>query len=162
MTAENTITLNGKTYPVEKVKLHVPKIEGYVNLYLSVFYNEGQCGFALWDLPLLQVPDIEHLSGCRIHLNAEGESCPDDTSGADIILAQETSDLNYFNDYPAAYSYGEILADFARIEDNRYRVQIRMTLSDDDEEGQWEEPEEYPNRMEADLVVTADEWNPYE
>ena len=169
---ENQIYFNQETIKVEEVKLHIPEDQGHYFLFLSVSWDGGNKGFGLWNIELARLKDINGLHLGRIHIQPGGETYDDDTLGSDIVRACEVTDLNYWNDYPSAYDFGEILVDFERIEGNSYRVNLSMTLGQDEEEFKSErelenyesleidDPARYPHTAKATFTVTVDERHP--
>ena len=163
---ENTLTLEWQTVPLKDFELHLPKVYDQRILYLMVDSNSELGGFALWEITLDLLDDIDSLDGKRIHLKHDGECYDDDTLGTDIIGSNDITDLNYWNThYHEEYdnfAYGDILVDFKLIENEKYYVHIEMTLTDNLEDGpEYLELEDYGFRGGADFVVNIDEEDPY-
>ena len=160
---QNTMILQGLESPISEIELHLPRVDNVHMLYLRVSSGSTLGGFALWDIELSLLDNIEDLDGRRIHIMPDGETYEDDTLGTDIIGAM--TDANYWSTYPHGetdYVYGDILVDFKRIEGKTYQVHVEMTLADPDEDPDELSPDEFNMTGSADFVVTIDEINPME
>ena len=163
---ENTLTLEWQTVPLKDFELHLPKVYNQRMLYLMVDSGCELGGFALWEISLDLLDDINALDGKRIHVKHDGECFEDDTLGTDIIGADGITDLNYWNTYYHKeydnFAFGDIQVDFKLIENNKYSVHIEMTLTDNLEDGPEDlEPEDFGFRGSADFIVDIDEDDPY-
>ena len=157
------IKLRGKSYPITKMDLHLPEVSDVRMMYMRVDTGADIGGFALWDIELALLNNIEELDGKRIHIMPDGETYEDDTLGTDIIGAM--TDANYWSANSMEYEdyfYGDILVDFRRIEGRIYRVHVEMTLTESEEEPEDLSPEDYNISATADFTVTVDEINPME
>lgn len=159
---QNTITLNGKSYPTENVELHLPVVDETRLLYMAVESETEAGGFGLWEIELALLDDIDDLDCKRIHVRPDGETYDDDTLGTDIIGADMFTDLNYWSAGDDGYCYGDILVDFKRIEGRTYHVHVECALTDSDEDPEDLSPEDFQHTGSADFIVTVDEENPTE
>ncbi len=158
---DNTVTLNGETYPTTFLELHLPEIRDVRHMFLKVFYEQG-C-FLIWGMELSLLKSIEDLDGQRIHLKPDGSAYEDDTLASDIFVAYDTSGANYWTDDTdeegGCYAYGDILIDFKCTEGRHFHVHVEMTLTEHDDCLD-EDNMTYPNKGIADFIVEADEKNP--
>jgi len=160
---QNTMTLKGSESPIVEIELHLPRVDDVHMLYLRVSSGSSLGGFALWDIELSLLDNIEDLDGRRIHVMPNSETYEDDTLGTDIIGAM--TDANYWSTCPHGqtdYIYGDILVDFKQVEGRTYQVHIEMTLADSDDDPDELSPDEFNIIGGADFVVSIDEENPME
>ena len=107
---QNTITLNGKSYPTENVELHLPVVDETRLLYMAVESETEAGGFGLWEIELALLDNIEDMDGKRIHVRPDGETYDDDSLGTDIIGADMFTDLNYWSASDDGYCYGYFIS----------------------------------------------------
>jgi hypothetical protein len=156
------VELDGKTYAISEVELHIVLDDGTSMMYMAVAAKGKAGGFGLWEVELPQLKSIDGLDGKRIHVRPDGECYDDDTLGTDMVGAYAATDLNYWGSKNGPLVYGDILVDFTRIEGRTFRVKIKMTLADAQDHPADLPPEAFSHSGCADFVVTLDENNPYE
>ena len=160
---DNILILDRTTRLIDKLQLHIPAAGGARVMYLLADSDSDIGGFALWDIELACLENLDDLYGKRIHIKPNGEAYPDDTLGTDILGAM--TDGNYWStrsDHLDDYSYGDILVDFKRIKGRQYHVHVELTLTDSDEDPEDLSPEDFDVHASADFTVTVDEENPME
>jgi hypothetical protein len=160
---EGKVVLNGDEYPISRVVLHIPQVDDFRKMYLLLETGTEAGGFALWDIELSLLENIENLHDKQIHLKPNGETYEDDTLGTDIIGAM--TDGNYWSTNSDQYDdfvFGDILIQFQNVENQKYRIHVEMALTESDEDPEDLSPEDYNISASADFEVTIDERNPME
>lgn len=158
----DTVVLAGREYPITNVKLHLPVQGDSAMMYLRVDTDAQGGSFALWDIELACLEDIDKLDGQRIHVRPGGETYDDDTLGTDILGADSFTDMNFWYTDGDGYSYGDILIDFKRIEGRTYRVHCEFTLTESEQDLDELLPEDFSVTATADFTVIVDQENPME
>jgi len=153
---DNTILLNGISADIRSAELHLPACDGFRRMYLLVT-AEPRTEFALWDVDLLLLADINDLDGKRIHVRGDGETFEDDTLGTDIL---PLNDGTGWYSTQGDYLFSELQMDFKRLEGCTYRCKVQCLLTDADEEA--EKPGWGLGGIPAyaEFVVDVDEANP--
>lgn len=147
------MTVLEKTYPITNAKLHLPREEETRLMYLYV-EAAGHGGFRIWRFDLTRLEGPDGLDGQRLHTRWPGEAFQDDTLGTDTTGVEDVTDLNYMQVDGENYFYTNIQVDFTRVESRQYHVEACLQVRTEEDFGN-------DVTATADLVVTADENNPW-